>query len=85
MNFDLTAHTARQNRKTAADTIKEACRLIAGCTDPQRRFAFQKLPRHLPQDSEPCPLCPSHNLSVETCLNHSVTIGLVHGNLLRPY
>ncbi|WP_272986966.1 hypothetical protein [Hyphomonas adhaerens] len=38
MNFDLTAHTARQNRKTAADTIKEACRLIAGCTDPQRRF-----------------------------------------------
>jgi hypothetical protein len=38
MNFDLTAHAARQNRKTSADMIKEACRLIAGCTDPQRRF-----------------------------------------------
>jgi hypothetical protein len=38
MNFDLTAHTARQHRKTAVELIKEACRLIAGCTDPQRRF-----------------------------------------------
>lgn len=36
--FDLTTHTARQNRKTAGDMIKEACALISGCNDPHKRF-----------------------------------------------
>lgn len=36
--FDLTTHLARQQRKSAADLIKEACQLISGCTDPHKRF-----------------------------------------------
>lgn len=36
--FELTAHLARQHRKTAGDLIKEACALINGCADPHKRF-----------------------------------------------
>lgn len=36
--MNLTAHIARQNRKTAGDLIKAACKLIEGCTDPHKRF-----------------------------------------------
>jgi hypothetical protein len=37
MPFDLTDHLTTQHRKSAADLIKEACRLITGCKDPHRR------------------------------------------------
>lgn len=35
--FSLEAHIARQSRLSAADLIREACRLIAGCQDAHRR------------------------------------------------
>ena len=35
--MNLTAHISRQNRKTAGDLLKTACKLIEGCTDPHKR------------------------------------------------
>ena len=35
--MNLTAHIAHQNRKTASDLLREACRLINACTDPHKR------------------------------------------------
>ena len=35
--MNLTAHIRHQNRKTACDLLREACRLISACSDPHRR------------------------------------------------